>query len=204
VNTKKCCHCKEDQPLDCFQKNSAARDGLQHRCKKCTREAHLETYAKRYHLWKERAKLWKKSNRDKVNKATRDRRNKDVQKARDENRIWRESNPYVVAMTAARKRAAQLGILSTLTAEEWRQVVEEANFLCHICGTSVCFEIGSLNRLSLDHVLPMSRGGKNVKENVAPAHNRCNKARSNMTMEEFDIWLNQVSVFRGKENGIAN
>jgi len=30
---------------------------------------------------------------------------------------------------------------------------------------------------------------------------RCNKARSDMTMSEFDVWLSKVSEFRSEANG---
>jgi 5-methylcytosine-specific restriction endonuclease McrA len=47
----------------------------------------------------------------------------------------------------------------------------------------------------------MSRGGTNVKENVAPAHRRCNQNKTDMTLTEFEVWLEKVLKFRSKENG---
>ena len=204
MDTKKCCHCKEELSLDSFQKNRAAPDGLQYRCKKCMSIASKACRARRGHLWLEKTDPWDKrseSNRLQANARARVRRAKSPEKERAQNRRWRQSNPFVVSMTAARNRSRDLGVDSTLTAEEWKGVVQTANFICHICGNEVCFEIGSPNRLSLDHILPLSRGGTNVKENVAPAHNRCNKARSDMTMSEFDVWLSKVSEFRSEANG---
>lgn len=32
---------------------------------------------------------------------------------------------------------------------------------------------------SIDHIIPMSRGGRNVLENMQPAHKQCNTARGN-------------------------
>jgi 5-methylcytosine-specific restriction endonuclease McrA len=204
MGTKYCCHCKKELSLDSFQKNRVTKDGLQYRCKACTKLASRACRARRSHLWLEKISPWDKrseANRLRANASARIRRAKSPEKERAQNRRWREGNPFVVAMTAARNRARELKVESTLTAGEWRDVVERANFICHICGDEVCFEIGSPNRLSLDHVIPLSRGGTNVKENVAPAHNRCNKARSNMTMSEFGVWLNRVLNFRSNDSG---
>lgn len=144
---------------------------------------------------------WKKRNRAASNASTRARRANDVVKARKDNRRWRENNPFGTAACVAHSRAKQLGIVSTLTKEEWRGVVYSADFRCHICGDKIILEIGNPDRLSLDHVIPLSCGGTNVKDNVAPAHNRCNKARSNMTLAEFDLWLDKVYLSRRSGHG---
>jgi 5-methylcytosine-specific restriction endonuclease McrA len=96
----------------------------------------------------------------------------------------------------ARNRAKQLGVESTLTREEWENVVKERCGICHVCGSPISYEIGSPDTLSLDHLLPMSRGGSNNKENVAPAHRRCNQNRTNMTLDEFYEWLKKVIRYR--------
>jgi hypothetical protein len=35
---KKCCHCKNEQPLTCFYKNKSLKDGLHLVCKICKNE----------------------------------------------------------------------------------------------------------------------------------------------------------------------
>jgi len=195
---KKCCHCKIDLSLDSFQKNRAAPDGLQYRCKDCTSKASKVCRAKRGHLWLEKTNPWGKrlENRLQVNATERARRANNPDKIRKENRAFRERNPFSVATCVANNRARKLGVLSTLTAKDWKQIVEQNDFCCHVCGDKVSLEIGSPLRLSLDHILPLSRGGLNVKENVLPAHRRCNQSRNDMTLEEFDAWLEKISLHR--------
>jgi 5-methylcytosine-specific restriction endonuclease McrA len=140
---------------------------------------------------------WKKRNQEESNASERNRRAKHPERIRNQNRIYRENNPFAVAVIVARNRAKQLGVISTLTREEWADVVKAHDFICHVCGEKVSLQLGSPETLSLDHVIPMSRGGSNSKENVAPAHRRCNQNRTNMTLEEFDLWLKRVARFRG-------
>ena len=145
---------------------------------------------------------WRKrteENRLRNNASARAQRAKDPVKSRANNRRWRErTNPYSVAVQKAHLRAKELDVESTLTVEEWKTIVEERDFCCHLCGEKVFLDLKSPWRLSLDHVLPMARGGKNAAENVLPAHRRCNQSRLDMTMEEFDWWL--VLIY-GKRHG---
>lgn len=196
---KLCCHCKLFLPLDSFQKNRTAPDGLQYRCKDCTKKASKACRAKRGHLWLEKTNPWSKrpENRLRANAKEKARRARNPQKVRAENRAYRERNPYSVAVLVAKNRAKELGIKSTLIREEWESVVRDADFKCHICGEKIVLDIGSPNRLSLDHIVPLSRGGENTKDNVTPTHRRCNQSRSDMTLKEFDEWIKLVARFRG-------
>ena len=147
---------------------------------------------------------WKKrtnENRLRSNESARARRAANPEKIRIENRQHRERNPFGIGVCSANNRAKELGVLSTLTKEEWKQVVEQNSYCCHICGEKVSFEICSPLRLSIDHVIPFSKGGLNVKENVLPAHWSCNHSRHNMTLEEFDSWIQKVISYRGKDYG---
>jgi HNH endonuclease len=199
---KICCHCKEELSLDSFQKNRTAPDGLQYRCKDCTKKASKACRAKRGHLWLEKTNPWDKrpENRERRNANTRLRRARDPEKAKAENKYWRErANPYSTAVSKAGIRAKELGIESTLTAEEWKFVVERENFICHLCGSKTSLDLKSPWRLSLDHVLPIAKGGSNTVGNVLPAHRRCNQSRLDMTLEEFDLWLKKIFLFRGND-----
>ena len=53
--------------------------------------------------------------------------------------------------------------------------------VCHICRG----EIESARDLHFDHVIPVSRGGAHVRENILPSHKRCNLRKGNKLMSEF-------------------
>lgn len=60
-----------------------------------------------------------------------------------------------------------------------REIFERDNWLCHICGE---FIDSSLDRTSLmgatiDHVIPIARGGVDSADNVKAAHRSCNSAK---------------------------
>lgn len=56
---------------------------------------------------------------------------------------------------------------------------------CEYCGANPGGEI--------DHVIPLSRGGLHVLENLAPCCRSCNRSKSDKTAEEFMAWRKRRS-----------
>jgi HNH endonuclease len=68
-------------------------------------------------------------------------------------------------------------------------VFERDGWVCHICGDPVDRESADpLNRASLDHVVPIARGGLHTLEYVKCAHLRCNIRKSD------DEWVGKEAV----------
>ncbi len=59
----------------------------------------------------------------------------------------------------------------------------------HVRDNYTCQYCGSGNTLTLDHVLPVSRGGKSSWENVVTACYPCNSSKGNKTPEEAHMTL---------------
>lgn len=63
-----------------------------------------------------------------------------------------------------------------------RNVMKRDRHTCQYCGTK--------SDLTLDHVLPRSRGGKDSWENLVTACNQCNVKKGNRTPDEASMHLN--------------
>ncbi len=72
----------------------------------------------------------------------------------------------------SKRRARILGNGGTITKEEWNWLKEFYNFTCLRCWKQEP-EI----KLTLDHVLPLKLGGKNVIENAQPLCQPCNSSK---------------------------
>ena len=59
----------------------------------------------------------------------------------------------------------------------WQQQVQSG--VCHYCGKQVGAEA-----LTMDHVVPVARGGTSAKGNVVPACDACNKSKKFLTPAE--------------------
>lgn len=58
-------------------------------------------------------------------------------------------------------------------------VYKRDNYECVYCGSS------HINSLTLDHVIPQSKGGGNSWDNLVTACRMCNSEKSDLTLEEY-------------------
>ncbi len=84
-----------------------------------------------------------------------------------------------------------------------RNVMKRDNNKCQYCGTKT--------DLTLDHVLPRSRGGKDTWENLVTACNHCNVKKGNRTPEEAGMQLRikpyrpvHITFFQNLLNGVQD
>jgi len=75
-----------------------------------------------------------------------------------------------------KRRTKEKEIINTLTAQEWLDILEKHNYRCVYCG----IEFDCENLPTKEHVIPISWGGNNTKENVVPACKSCNCKKYNM------------------------
>jgi len=65
-----------------------------------------------------------------------------------------------------------------------KNVMKRDNFKCMYCGDS--------KNLTIDHVLPRSKGGKTTWENLVTACNRCNNKKDDKLLHETGLKLKTV------------
>lgn len=71
---------------------------------------------------------------------------------------------------SANRRARVREAEGTVTAEDWLLILEQHKHRCYYCKKIRV-------RMTLDHVIPLSKGGRNSPENVVPACVSCNCAK---------------------------
>ena len=62
-------------------------------------------------------------------------------------------------------------------------VLARDNFSCRACGASPAKD-GGVTVLHVDHIIPWSKGGETVMENLQTLCSKCNLGKSNLTMDE--------------------
>jgi 5-methylcytosine-specific restriction protein A len=68
----------------------------------------------------------------------------------------------------------------------WARRIQKGK--CHYCGR----EVGK-NALTMDHVVPLSRGGKSSKGNLVPACKACNNKKKYLLPIEWEEYLRNLS-----------
>ena len=71
----------------------------------------------------------------------------------------------------AQRKGAILSTESPLTAADWLQILKAHKYRCYYCKKK--------KKLTMDHVIPLSKSGQHTKTNVVPACSRCNSVKHN-------------------------
>lgn len=68
------------------------------------------------------------------------------------------------------------GVRNTARRNRHRKLVARGRPPCHLCGEEIDWTASHLEPLSftIDHIIPLAKGGPDVVDNLAPAHRRCN------------------------------
>lgn len=62
-----------------------------------------------------------------------------------------------------------------------------ARGLCHYCGQKI-----PPKELTLDHVVPLARGGRSTKGNCVPACKECNNQKKHLLPLEWEAYLQRL------------
>lgn len=183
--TKKCTACHQQLVLDEFSKAPVGKYGRQPKCKKCFSNYYNENKkdilkrVKEYNLKNkekiaEYQKNYKTNNQDKLRNYKKEyyrkNRSKIIKKVID----WSKEHPnqyYQNQRAAAHRRRARIhkNGNNTLTAQEIKDLFKQHPY-CEYCGIE--------EALTLDHIIPISKGGQNCLENVTIACNKCNSSKN--------------------------
>jgi 5-methylcytosine-specific restriction endonuclease McrA len=201
--TKRCCKCGEIKLLRDFSKDKSCRDGYCQKCKSCTKiycdlhskemcenakkwnqehpervKASVRRYATRIveknpSVYKERSKAYRKAHHQKCVEEVQRYREQHREHAREVSLAWGKKHPEGAVAIVQRRRARKMNVGGTYTAEEWNSVCEKYNHRCLCCG-----EREPDIKLTVDHVIPISKGGINSIENIQPLCRSCNSKKS--------------------------
>lgn len=210
------CHFSSKVCVKCGLKYQPT-SGNQKYCAKCLPAVNDERYkannarcySENAEREKERAAKWRREHPEKVKEESARWRASHLDQAREAYAQWREKNPERTRELSARRRRehpedwivgsskrreakyANTPIGELLTSAEWLAIIAEANGHCHYCGKEA--------KLTLDHVIPLSRGGKHSKGNVVPACLHCNDSKGSKTLEEWHRSRHWAKVLLSQE-----
>lgn len=95
-----------------------------------------------------------------------------VAEVREYKRRYREANrDRIRALNTSRKARLRNVEVNDLTAEQWTAIQAAFDGRCAYCGCRP-------DVLTMDHVVPLARGGHHTASNVVPACQSCNSRKS--------------------------
>lgn len=186
---KTCTQCKVSKPLDEFPPDRRNADGKQAKCRVC-RATNQRDYIRQYPDKKREAdkryrqehaeqvqtrkKKWAQENREHTNQWYVEWRRKNPERSSANVRASRARHPESARVVRERYRSRRQGAEGNCTIAEWKAV------LLRYAPDGRCLACGQSRPLTMDHVVPLSRGGANTPDNLQPLCRSCNtrKGRS--------------------------
>ena len=202
-NTKQCSKCNIHKAINAenFEKSNSCKDGFRNDCKECRRKYRKEYYQKYNHdnreYVRERNKKYQKENKDtpkrinyriQYNKKNRERINENRRKRE---KIRRANNPEkyraLDIIKFQKRRSLKKKTLTGFTNEHWASALEFFGEICAYCGCK--------NKMTQDHLVPLSKGGGYTKTNIIPSCSSCNRSKG---AKDFHEWYPSQTFYDRK------
>lgn len=179
--SKVCTVCKCAKPTTDFGKHKQGRGGLNPQCKQCNRERVAAYQAAKGAEYKTRKRAYDKQRRDAglvpCRRAWRETNRERLARAKA---AWAAAHPekvkWVKVAYKHRRRALEAGGVSSRELRIWWRAQRQ---VCYWCGATQAKEY------TIDHYVPLARGGKHVIGNLVVACRPCNVRKNAKDPLEF-------------------
>jgi 5-methylcytosine-specific restriction endonuclease McrA len=88
---------------------------------------------------------------------------------------WRKANPAKVISYCRQHQRLKRANGGDFTEQEWQLLLSEYSGMCAACG--------STERIEADHIVPLSKGGINTRDNMQPLCKLCNTSKQAKTVD---------------------
>jgi len=95
------------------------------------------------------------------------------------------TTPYAVSIDEAALRRERRKARELRQTEWWKRRC--AKGVCHYCGRAT-----PARELTMDHVVPLARGGRSTKGNLVPACKDCNNKKKNLLPMEWETYIDRI------------
>lgn len=204
MQTKICSRCKKELPISKFPKHKRSRDGLGAWCKECHRE-YNKVYQRTHRKEScRRVRKWRRRNKEKINRRIRESydpqkrrerymRNRETELARqreynqrpevkvrhrEQQRLWISRNRELKREYWRQYNARKQGADGSHSTDEWLSICKKCGWLCAACGIAHTED----NPLTMDHIVPLSKGGTDYIDNIQPLCRKCNSKKGTRTI----------------------
>jgi len=97
------------------------------------------------------------------------------------------AEPYLSTVTEAELRRERAKARALRGSQWWKRRIAAGR--CHYCGR----QVGSRG-LTMDHIVPLIRGGRSSRGNLVPACKECNNQKKSLLPVEWEDYLRRLAA----------
>lgn len=150
-------------------------------CRSCYNAYKRERYQANRGSEVARCAAWNRANPERVAANMRAHRARDPEGERAYNAAWRHANREAVRGYDSKKRVKRRAAPSRVAGWQMQIIMESFSEMpCHYCGTRK-------GPMTIDHKVPLARGGSHEVRNLFPACRPCNSSKGATMPEDFAL-----------------
>jgi 5-methylcytosine-specific restriction endonuclease McrA len=177
MTTKKCTKCGEVKSADSFHKRKDSKDKLAYECRACSQKRSSNWYIKNSDYMKQRMREIRQINPEIDRQRSRQWAAKNREIARQRAIKWAFDNPDRRKLQHHKRRALKRSNGVYLILNKELQKLKNAS----------CVGCGSTKNLTIDHIIPLNRGGRHSVGNLQSLCGRCNSSKQDALMVEWRL-----------------
>jgi len=170
---KPCIKCGEVKEYGEFKKDNRLSSGLTNICKVCNNAG--ERTPEKAAANKKRYNKWVKENRERSREIKKKYADKNKEKIAKRKSEYYKNNPDKWRIYTAKRRAV-------VKEAETNYISDEEISTLY---ASPCFYCGETENITMEHLIPLSRGGRHSIGNLAPMCESCNKSKNDKLLVEW-------------------
>lgn len=167
--TRKCTKCKIVKTLENFSYEKLGKYKKRASCRLCDNEYRREKRMKDPTSSRKAVAKWQASHKEQKKESKRSWRHNNRKKANAIALRWINKNKARVASYAENRRAEKFNTQNRISVKEWADILFFYGYRCLACGTT--------EKITMDHVIPLIKGGEHSAKNVQPLCKSCNSKK---------------------------
>ena len=172
-----------------FQRRKDTKDGLRNDCKKCHNKMTKKHREENKGYYKEYHKKWNEENKDIIKEQKKKYYKENKEEINKKHKEYYKKNPDKVFNWSNKYRQLKERQGSGITKEQWLEMMLWFDFRCAYSGEYIG---GDCDYRTIDHIIPLSKGGENEIWNLVPMFRNYNCSKQS---NEMFSWYIQQEYF---------